>query len=461
MTFKVKNIRTRLTLWYVAVFTLILVVYAVLSLSLVYWSMRQDLDNELEEDYEILENIISVEKDGAISVNENVDPYFRERWIEIWDASGKKLYESRPFTAKILPPVPDRIKKAGRFTFYSQALPDGGHARFLFGKANINGRWLFVRLVKSEDQLWDDLADTARVFLLALPFSLFLAGFGGFLLTRKLLSPIDRMTEKARRISEENLQERLPVINADDELGHLARTFNKMLERIEKSFARLKQFTADAAHELRTPLTAIQSIGEVSLQENKDAAYYRNVIGSMLEENHRLTQLVDSLLFLSRADCERIKVSKEPFSLFSFIEKTVELIQPLAEEKNQTILLEGDRRLNLTADKNLLREALLNILDNAIKYSGGGTTIRVRFERIRHVTQISVTDQGPGIPVDQQEKIFERFYRVDKARSREIGGIGLGLAIARWTVRAQGGNIRVKSQPEAGSTFIIELPDES
>ncbi len=456
-----KNIRTRLTLWYLFALTIILLFFAGLSLSLVFMSLRKDMDDELENDYEVLEEIIKIAPDGQVSIDEKRDPYFKERWVEIWTPEGKKLYESRPFSARALPSISNEVKNVRRFTFQSLTLAGGERVRLMYGRVNIEGRWLIIRIVHSEERLWRDLWATTRVFLLAFPLSLFVAGLGGFLLTKKLLQPIDQMTDKARRISEENLEERLPVSNPDDELGNLARTFNRLLERIERSFKRLRQFTSDAAHELRTPLTAIQSIGEVSLQEHRDAKYYRNVIGSILEENRRLTHLIDSLLFLSRADSERIKINRQPFPLEEFVEQTIDLIQPLAEEKKQRIVLRGENGLKLNADKYLLREALLNILDNAIKYSPEATQIEVQIVKNHQHAQILVSDQGMGIPADQLNKIFKRFYRVDKARSRLMGGSGLGLSIARWAVRIQGGDIRVKSKEGQGSTFIIEFPLKS
>ena len=455
---RAKNIRTRLTLWYALAFMVILLGYALISLSFVYLNMRRDLDHELEEDYEILENIIRILPDGSVTVEAQNDPYLHERWFDVYGLEGNKIYESRPFSARLLPPpTPQELDRNG-FQFRSLRLSNGVRVRMLFGKTNFEGRWLFIRLMRLEDELWRDLWAIARMLLIALPFALIIAGLGGYLMTRKMLAPVERMAEKARRIGETNLQERLPIQNPDDELGRLAQSFNELLERIEKSFNRLKQFTADASHELRTPLTAIQSIGEVSLQNDRDRAYYRDVIGSILEENRRLTRLVDSLLFLSKADNDRISVRKQTFGLRSFVKQTIEFIQPLAEEKDQTIRLSGDEKIQVTADRDLLREAVLNILDNAIKYSPQQTTISVEIARTNRETTIAVKDQGIGIPADQTGKIFERFYRVDKARARELGGSGLGLAISLWAVRVQGGTIRVESRESQGSTFTIVLP---
>ena len=461
MRMAVKNVRTRLTLWYVLALTVILIVYAGIAISLIYMDLQKNLDRELEEDYEIIENLIHTKPDGSVIIQEADDPYFHERWFDIWSRNWQKLYESRPFSSQSLPPISEAEKNSEGFYFRSLVLANKVRVRVMYGQTNIEGQWLFIRIFKPEERMWKAVSTFAWLMLLALPLAIIVAGLGGYFLTRKLLAPVDHMAQKARKIGEENLQERLPVINPHDELGNLATAFNELLERLEKSFSRLKEFTSDAAHELRTPLTAIRSIGEVGLQEDQDVSYYRNVIGSVLEENHRLTRLVDSLLFLSGADSQKFKPNIRAFQLYPFVEQTIEFIQALAEEKKQTIHLEGDKNITLRADPSLLKEALLNLLDNAIKYSPAGTDIRVQLFQNNETTAIQVTDQGPGIPKEEQAKIFERFYRVDKARSREMGGSGLGLAIALWTVQIQGGTIKVESEAGNGSSFTISFPQRT
>ena len=453
-----KNVRTRLTLWFVLTLGIILLLYAGLSISLVFVNLRNNLDDQLQQDYEIVEDLIQIMPDGSIHIESDDDPFFHERWFQIWSEKAKLLFQNPRFESASLPPVSKSEATSGGLRFHSLELDNGVRIRILSGKINIEGHWLFIRLIRSEEKLWKELNAYFRLMLVALPVAILIAGFGGYFLTKKLLAPVDEMAEKARKIGEENLKERLPVTNPDDELGNLARAFNEMLERIEKSFERLKQFTSDAAHELRTPLTAIRSIGEVGLQNYKDAKHYREVIGSMLEENIRLTRLVDNLLFLSRADSKTLKKHATRFNLISFVRETVEFIQALAEEKNQTIKIESKIEIKITADKTLLKQALLNLLDNAIKYSPPGSkiTVKITFENGEAV--IAVNDAGQGIPKEHIGKIFERFYRVDKGRSRELGGSGLGLAIARWAITAQGGRLSVESQVGKGSSFKIFMP---
>ncbi len=451
-----KNVRTRLTLWYVMVFTLILIFYAGLSISLVYINFRNNLDEQLEQDYEIVENLMEVKENGNIEIESDDDPYFYEKWFQIYSSDMKILYESRPFSGKSLPALSKSDKLLKGFRFQSLKLKNNIRVRILSGKVNIEGKWLYIRLIRSEEELWNELNNFIKLMLIALPIALLIAGFGGYFLTKKFFSPIDKMTSKARKIGEENLKERLPVINPDDELGSLAKAFNEMLERIERSFERLKQFTSDAAHELRTPLTAIRSIGEVGLQDYKDTKRYREIIGSMLEENRRLTHLVDNLLFLSRADSKALNERLRPVELKSLITETVEFIHVLAEEKNQNISIEAEENIIVQADVSLTKQALLNLLDNAIKYSSNGSKIVVKIDYDENNSPfIEVLDNGPGIPDEHLTRIFERFYRVDKGRSREMGGSGLGLAIASWAVSVQGGKLTVKSKLGEGSSFRI------
>jgi signal transduction histidine kinase len=245
----------------------------------------------------------------------------------------------------------------------------------------------------------------------------------------------------------------------DDELGHLSRVFNNLLARLEQSFEQLRRFTADASHELRTPLTAIRSVGEVALQKNGTREEYRDTIGSMLEEVNRLTALVESLLTISRADAGRIQLHPTIFPAMDLAREAAGLFEVLVEEKGQRILVEGDEGVDVRGDRVFLRQALVNIIHNAVKHSpvGGAISVGVRSEAAGSVL-IEVVDSGPGIAPEHSDKIFDRFYRADESRSREAGGAGLGLSIAQWSVREHGGNIQLFTAPGTGCRFQIWLP---
>ena len=246
--------------------------------------------------------------------------------------------------------------------------------------------------------------------------------------------------------------------NPHDELGQLATVFNATLARLENSFAELRRFTADASHELRTPLTALRAVGEAALRPDAgDPKSLREALSSMLEETRRLSDLVDALLLLARADTSGVSPSLEQVDFTGLVNEVRETLLVLAEEKDQQIETTAEK-VTVRADPELLRLALLNLLHNAIRYSAEGLMISLRVRRQEANAVAEVIDQGPGIAPEHQQKIFERFYRVDKARSRASGGAGLGLAIARWAIERQGGHIELESQPGRGSLFRIVMP---
>jgi signal transduction histidine kinase len=223
----------------------------------------------------------------------------------------------------------------------------------------------------------------------------------------------------------------------------------------------LRRFTADASHELRTPLTVIQSVGEVALQENLDAAAYRDRIGSMLEEVNRLSRLVDSLLTLTRADAGALAMRRNEIDAARLAAQAVEDMRPLAEEKHQDLTLSAEGPVLVRADEATLRLALVNLLDNAIKYTPPSGAIAVRSWIRGNEALIEVMDNGVGVPIEHADRIFDRFYRVDQSRTGQAGGAGLGLAIAKWAAEANGGRIELESREGCGSTFRLVLPGVS
>jgi len=452
-----------MTLWYVLVLGFLLLAYAGGASLYLFYSLREQLDNDLSEDVERVEGLLESTPDGMValdSVHHGEDEANTQRFVEVWSAEGALLYRSPTLEGGALGGQPRSSAESNTQRSSSTVrLADGTRVRMATSIHTVDGRRVFLRVAHSEQGLWQELEEFSSVLLVALPLALVLAGFGGFALARKALAPIDAMAHQAERISAERLSERLPIENPEDELGHLARAFNATLARLEAAFDQLRRFTADASHELRTPLTAIRSVGEVALQVPKSATEYRDVIGSMLEETDRLTRLVDSLLTLSRADAGHIQVQRTDISLLGLAQEASSLVEVLAEEKRQRISVEGDPTLIVSGDRVILRQALVNLIDNAIKYSPGEAEILVRVGAGKDSQLIvEVVDRGPGVPREHRSRIFDRFYRVDSARSREWGGAGLGLAIARWAVEIHGGQITVQSVEGQGSTFRVALP---
>jgi heavy metal sensor kinase len=311
--------------------------------------------------------------------------------------------------------------------------------------------------INPEARVEQELREILLVLVLGFPPIVLLAGVGGYVLARRALQPIDHLGAEARRITAERLHERLSVPNKGDEIGRLAAVINDTLARLESSFQQLRRFTADASHELRTPLSVIRGIGEMHLRQTRTPAEYKDAMGSMLEEVDRLTRVVESLLQLSRGDGGTVKLSREAVDLGQLARDVVASLNILAEERQQRVHVDAADSVLIFADRLVLRDAITNVIDNAIKYSPRQSTIDVRVHRDGDHAELSVVDEGPGIPPEHRERIFDRFYRIDEGRSRELGGTGLGLAIARWAVETHGGHISVDSTGR-GSVFRVVVP---
>jgi len=309
----------------------------------------------------------------------------------------------------------------------------------------------------AEERVEEQLDEVLLVLILGLPVTVVAAGFGGYLLARRALAPIDQLAADARRITADRLHERLTVSNAHDEIGRLAAVINETFARLEASFDQLRRFTADASHELRTPLSVIRGIGEFGLGATRTPREYKEAIGSMLEEVDRLTRLVDTLLRLARGDAGTVRLTREVLDLADVAREVAAALGVLAEDRRQRIHVDAPERVPVLADRLVLREAITNVVDNAIKYGPAASVIHIRVARDLRQAVFTVTDEGPGIAAEHRGRIFDRFYRVDEGRSREMGGTGLGLAIAKSAVEANAGNISLESTG-AGSTFRITLP---
>lgn len=313
-----------------------------------------------------------------------------------------------------------------------------------------------ITVAHQEEGIRQTLRTLSQIILFILPVAVTVSLLIGYVIAGKVLSPIASITRKAAEIGADNLSDRLPLGDSDDEFTRLAAVFNQTFARIEDSFLRLKRFTADASHELRTPLAAIRSIGETALHKNDMGCESCEAIGSILEETDRLRQLVDSLLLLSRADAGEILIKPEATDLVGLTQETIDLLNVLAEEKFQTITLHAIGEQIAMVDRSSVRQALTNLLDNAIKYSPQHSKITITVERTpKNRTSVEFSDNGPGIAPEHLDHIFDRFYRIDKGRSREMGGAGLGLSIAKWVVESNGGSIEVKSQQGVGSVFKV------
>jgi heavy metal sensor kinase len=294
--------------------------------------------------------------------------------------------------------------------------------------------------------------------LLAVPVALLVSGGWSYLMALTALAPMERLRRSTEAITAARLDRRLPVANAHDELGRLTQTINAMIARLERSFLEIRRFTADASHELRTPLTIIRTDVEVALDKHLSPEEYRDLLGSILEECERLTRLIEQLLALAREDAGAGATAFQALDLSALIEQVVEDMRPLAEARGLALLIAVNARLSIAGDESRLRQVFYNLLDNAIKYTPEGGAIAVRAQWADRIPVVTVRDTGIGIPPEHLPHVFDRFYRVDKARSRAQGGTGLGLSIARGIIEAHGGHIELASTPGQGTTCIVTLP---
>lgn len=451
MRLRPRSVRIRLTFWYTAALAGIVFSFALGIYLFVRASLLGQIDGQLERDLATVTRVVRDEPNemnelaqhGSVALFQVSEGHEVIAETDGWSRSG--------------------LEKAlgdGKFSAPSSwEAPNDLHYRLKIVTVASPGHSYLVAVAEDEQTLRQSLESLAIILLFGIPLALALAVIGGYFLAGRALAPIGTMAAKAGEITAERLSERLPVEDPHDEFGRLATVFNQTLARLEDSFERMRRFTADASHELRTPLTAIRSVGEVGLQENIDAVACREVIASMLEEADRLTKLVDSLLTLSRADSGMMPVSSELTDLAALAADVADCLQVLAEEREQSLILETKENVVAEVDRATLRQALINLVDNAIKYAPQKGHIRmVVRQKVAGEAIIEVIDDGPGIPKEHHDKIFDRFYRVDKGRAREMGGTGLGLAITRWAVEVNDGRIELESEEGRGSTFRITLP---
>jgi heavy metal sensor kinase len=457
------SIGSRLTLWYLAIFAAAEVFFGV-GMWLV---LRQDLygiaDDALTAQVEDVASFLKSQKKKNMTVDklreEASEAYVLEHsgdFLQIYDGDGNWL-----FRAPML--VQNRVEAltpaATQRPLFTNTQLGNKPFRFVKQRIEVNGRAYTVQTGVPADQIIVTLSRFRRYLLMWAPLLLFAATSGGYWLSRKALSPVDALTRTARSISGSNLGERLEKLTTGDELQRLSDTLNEMLGRIENSFVRVTQFTADASHELRTPISLIRTEAEIALRKSRGDAEYREALRHILLEAERTSSLVEELLSLARADSGRENVHLAVLDLRSAIEETANEWRQLVESRSlQFTQMIADCELPVLADRGALQRLLAILLDNAVKYTPPPGVVELRLEARNGNAVICVRDTGIGIAEQDQSKIFERFYRVDKARSRAQGGAGIGLAIADWIVQQHRGSIAVQSSIGKGSSFVVELP---
>jgi two-component system, OmpR family, sensor kinase len=466
------SVRTRLTLWYVGVLALVLLAFSVGVYVLLAHSLHQRLDAGLRATAEAVTAMIERERaegesesEAAVSAVEEL--HYPHQGMAVCDARGN-LLAAKPAAGGVAAPPPAAIPSAaGRPIFQTlPALQSGSDDGIRVATerrrlTSASGEYLIV-VAQPLESVAEELDTLRGIFYLAVPLALLLAGLGGWLLARKSLTPVVQMSEQARRIGAENLGERLPVANPRDELGRLAATFNELLGRLNASFDRQRQFMADASHELRTPLYVMRTAAEVTLEQpHREEGEYRDALLMVEAQARRLTRIVEDMFTLARADAGRRELQTADFYLDELVAETTRAARVLAERKGVGVELKA-AETRYWGDEGLLRQMLLNLLDNAIKHTPPGGVVSVSLDSSGPALEITVADTGSGIPTEAQPHIFDRFYRVDKARSRsenaDGSGAGLGLAIARWVAEAHNGGLALRRSDARGSAFTVSLP---
>ena len=291
-----------------------------------------------------------------------------------------------------------------------------------------------------------------------MPFVVSLAVAGGYWLMRRSLQPVDEITKRAEGITSTNLSERLPVIRTGDELERLSISLNRMIERLDDAFQQINRFSADASHELRTPLTILQLELEGIAQIHRSDSSLGDQIGSALEETHRMSRIVESLLAISRLDAGEVTMDKARLEIGELAASTANELTLLAEEKSIRLQTHVTSGLYVEGDRTRLQQVIVNLIDNAIKYTQPGGRVEVNVGNEGNSAILEISDNGPGIPAYALPHVFERFYRADKARSRDNGGAGLGLSIVKAICAAHNAEVKVSSQEGRGSCFRVQLP---
>jgi heavy metal sensor kinase len=484
-----RSVRTRMTLWYTLLLLSTLVLFGVLSYYFTGETLSQNLDRSLTAEARWMRDFIEPQANkvkpgrpagdaiGTSKLPPRIigplppeDDLATQEADEIWSQIFRHSLQSPKKT------YIQFLDRRGAIIYRSPSLgPDSlvfpdtiQYNAITMTTSDLGGE--LVRIAATRDRnftyiigyplsdLRDLLDNLFVIFLVLIPIALAVSFIGGLALSKKSLQPVDEITRHARRITAENLDQVITVPNVNDEIGRLAATINDMIRRLHESFARVRQFSADASHELRTPLTVVRGEIELALRTKKSPEEYRRVLESTLEENLRLTSIIDNLLTLAKADQGKVHADLTQVELHELVDELYEDSTILADSKHLTLTLLSNTPITMVGDKGRLRQLFLNLVDNAVKYTPEGGSVSLALQRRDNEAVFEVSDTGIGIPDAELGKIFDRFYRVDKARSRELGGTGLGLSIAKWIVELHRGTITVTSEPQKGSTFTVHLP---
>jgi heavy metal sensor kinase len=463
---RIESVRGRLTLFYVSVLAAALIVVGTLIYVLLARALFVRVDENLQAGVGIaatsLSNDLEEGQDYRDAARSTVaEQASSAQMLAIYDGSGRLIAENgRDPELDITLPAVDTLSDTEPLLLTVVERDGDDRHRLALRRVSIPPAEYIVVVGADLDPMDEELVFLRRILGYMVPIALGLAAIGGWFLARKSLSPVVAMADQARRIGVKNLSERLPVANPRDELGHLAETFNELLGRLETSLLQQRRFMADASHELRTPVTVTRTAATVALQqEHRDEADYRDTLRIVEQQAARLSRVVNDMFTLARADTGSYPIRNTPMYLDEVIDEVVRAARVVAATKEVSVEATVVPSASFSGDEELIRRMIVNLVDNAVRHTPSGSNVRVELDETDVGYAIAVKDQGPGIPAEIREQIFERFFRGDVSRRWSAqDGAGLGLALARWIGRAHGGDVVLARSSPSGSTFVISLP---
>ena len=462
-----RSLRFQLIAWYAGLLTGCFVLISVATYLVLQSSLVGALeDNQLRRAYQIGQLLLAeIPHQGEAGLGEQIEtryaPGFNDRFVRVTRSDGRVLYRSGPpkdqnfDPAQLPPPVWPTPTDTSR-----QVALGAGREMLVAGyqvRAPGGERYL-IEAGTPMDDVRAHLRQWLTFLVVGLPVVALVAIGGGSFLVKRALLPVDRIAASAERISSQNLSERLPVARTGDELERLSVALNHMVDRLDQAFQYSRRFVADASHELRTPLTVLRGEIESFVQEPHLAPEWRERLGSALEEVERLASIVEGLFAISRLDAGEAQAESVRFDLAQLAAATADQMYLLAEDKRIELTCAAASAVWVSGDRARLKQVVVNLLDNAIKYTSEDGAIKVTVGANHSKAILEVADNGVGIPPEALPRIFDRFFRVDKARSRELGGAGLGLSIVKAICAAHHGSVEASSTPGQGSRFRVELP---
>jgi heavy metal sensor kinase len=452
-------IRLRLTAWYFAVLAVVLPAFGVSGYLAMRHSIRQTVDEELEIRAEGVHQLIerNVQRGAKGDLPEGLREHTELRaggaLLQVSDGQGNWLYRSKVMSDYGVPRSSASSQKISEYTGNDVPL------RIRNLTVTVDGEPYFIQAAFEMDDFYEALYHFELLLYIAIPLLLICSALGGYWISTRALAPVDQITKTARTISAQNLSSRLVVPPTGDELQRLSETLNGMLDRLEAAFKKITQFTADASHELRTPVAVMRTRAELSLRKARSPEEYRDVIAEVLTELEKTSGLIEQLMFLARADSGAETLHFSPTNVTEVLREACHQGSALAEAKQIGFQEEiSTDSMWIRGDASSLRRLFLILIDNAVKYTPSNGQVEVSLHRNNGYAIAQVRDTGIGIAENDLPNVFERFYRADKARTRELGGVGLGLSIGRWITEVHSGTIEVQSAPGRGSVFQIRLP---